>query len=133
LERILNLKLIDYLAIDVKAPLDDDAYYFATQSKALHLASRIERSILSAVHAPVEFEARTTVVPTLITEQSVIEIAMNLKQLGVQQYVLQQFRPDRTLDPKYRKVRPYSKKEMQQFCAEVQKYIPNTIVRGLIE
>jgi len=52
-------------------------------------------------------EVRTTVVPTIVDMEDLNFIASEINKLDIQKLVLQQFRNNDTLDPRFRKIEPY--------------------------
>lgn len=96
---------IDFVAIDVKAPLSDPKLYEKiTGSVGVPgLVRKVKESIKLALNSKAEVEARTTVVPTLNDEEKIIAlIAEDIK--GVDCLRLQQFSNQRTLDPGFRRL-----------------------------
>jgi pyruvate formate lyase activating enzyme len=104
------LDLLDYVAIDVKAKLDNERY-----SKAIGLPIgeqaifNLKQSIELIKKSGVKLELRTTVVPGLVGEEDIRNIC---KQLKPKKYYIQQFRPDKTLDPAYEKLSMTSDEEL---------------------
>jgi pyruvate formate lyase activating enzyme len=97
------LELLDYVAIDVKTRLEPDAYSKAIGKPIGERAIlNLRKSIQLMKSTGINLELRTTVVPGLISERDVQEIC---KELKPKKYFLQQFLPDKTLDPAYSKVR----------------------------
>ncbi len=101
LRRLVEDGLLDYVAMDVKAPLD--RYQEVVCAKVD--VEAIKESIRILRRGRVDHEFRTTVVPGLIGEEDVKEIARTLT--GSKRYVLQQFKPGKTLNPKLRDLEPY--------------------------
>ena len=65
----------------------------------------------------IDYECRTTIVPTVLDKDDVIEIAKWIK--GASKYYLQNFRPEKTIDPKFEKIKPYP----EEYLLEIQKAI----------
>lgn len=78
---------IDYVAMDIKAPLDK--YYKITDIYPNDVKERIEKSIDIILSHDVFLECRTTYVPGLLTPEDVETI---VSQIRCNQYTLQQFR-----------------------------------------
>lgn len=83
---MLDEGLLDYIAMDIKAPLDK---YQSVCRRPVSL-SAIEASIDLLMHATIDCEFRTTFSPDLTCED-VLQIADLLQ--GAQRYTLQQYRP----------------------------------------
>lgn len=122
LKELNRCGLIDYLAMDIKAPLEK--YDLATRS-APHVDA-IDESVGLAKTFP-DYEFRTTVVPLLLNRGDFLAIGQWLK--GSKKYVLQQFRPENTLDAEFSKVEPYSKEELEEFCELVAPFFEKVELR----
>ena len=111
LESLLRHHMVDYVAMDIKAPLEYKKYQAACGRLSSEDFFQIRGSVnlLRCAHVRVEF--RTTVVPVLHTPEDILEIAKSIE--GCPRFTLQQFNPRVTLDPSYSAVAPYSKAEMQ--------------------
>ncbi len=111
LKRLINEKLIDYVAMDVKLPKEK-------YEKILGIdAQKIDESIKVLKGAKIDYEFRTTVVPTIHTKEDIVSIAKWLSP--ARKYYLQNFRPEKTLDPKFERIKPYP----EDFLKEAQKEI----------
>jgi pyruvate formate lyase activating enzyme len=125
LARALGEGLLDYVAMDVKAP--PGKYAQLTGRPDLDLAP-LERSIALLRAASVPFELRTTVVPGLLTDDDVVAIARWIA--GAPCYVLQQFRPLRTLDPVLEEVAPYPVARLRSMAQSCAPWVHRVEVRG---
>ncbi|RLI85668.1 MAG: anaerobic ribonucleoside-triphosphate reductase activating protein [Archaeoglobales archaeon] len=123
LERVLDL--IDYVAMDFKSI--PDRYHEVTGRK--DSAERVLKSLKILANSNVDYEIRTTVVPTLTDEHDLLRIAEILSSYGVRRYVLQQFRNEDTFDPKFREINPYPKDFYYRVGKRLKEFIPNVIVR----
>jgi pyruvate formate lyase activating enzyme len=128
LRRLVEKKLVDYVALDVKAPLNMQAYSKATGADALVFITQIERTIQFLLEDSVDYEFRTTLVPTIHRGEDVEQICSRIR--GCKKYVLQNFLGDvETLDPKLKGVKPFSEAEMERFVELARKTVPNTFHR----
>lgn len=103
LKRLIKDKLIDYVAIDVKLPKEKYPKILKTK------VDDIEKSVELLKNSRIDFEFRTTVVPTIHTKEDFLKIAKWIGGPKVK-YYLQNFRPEKTLDPKFEKIKPYPDK-----------------------
>ncbi|MBU4304439.1 MAG: anaerobic ribonucleoside-triphosphate reductase activating protein [Candidatus Omnitrophica bacterium] len=126
LRHIIKEKLVDYVAMDVKAPLEPEKYHKASGSN-IDL-SLIKESIDIIMHSGIEYEFRTTVVPTLLDSADIVKIARLLR--GAEKYVLQQFSPKDTLDISFMQVKPYTADELKKMRSLVKEFVKNCFVRG---
>jgi len=121
LECLIEQELVDYIAMDIKAPLDPQKYSELAGVKVD--IRKIGQSIGVIMSFGIDYEFRTTVPPTL-TKQDVFNIAREIE--GAKKYVLQRFIPDNALSPEYRKLKPYTEdqlKEMAEICRLVLKNV----------
>ena len=82
------LPFADWVAMDIKAPFD---MYVATTGRGNSGKNAFESMQLILASA-IEHEFRTTVHPALLPRNSLATLAQWLAQLGVRNYVLQEFR-----------------------------------------
>lgn len=121
----LSEGLLDYVALDVKAP--PEKYALLAGRPDLDLAP-LERSIALLRESGLAHEFRTTVAPGLLVEEDIAAIARWLQ--GAQRYVLQQFRPLGTLDPALERARPYPGERLQQMAGICAPWVQHVEVRG---
>ena len=112
LKKLIGEKLIDYIAMDIKNS---------------NLKSQISKSVEIIKNSRIDYEFRTTVVPVLHTKEDIIQIAKEISP--AKKYFLQQFRPGKNLDKKFEKEKPYSKKELEDFCEAIKSYFDFCEVR----
>lgn len=126
--------LVDYVAMDIKASLSEEPVDSVGTRKYDLAAGRtvdidaIEESIHLLLEAEVDYEFRTTVVPTIVGRRDVENIARRIA--GARRYFLQPFEPSHARSPLLRKVHPYAPTEMNEMLASAQKYVPQASVRG---
>jgi pyruvate formate lyase activating enzyme len=122
LKKLTDKKLIDYVAMDIKAPLVFSKYNKATGVKTD--LEKIKESIEIIKSSGIDYEFRTTVVPTIHAKKDIMQIAKEIggdpsAGSGRGKYFLQNFRPEKTINPDLEKIKPYSK----EFLAEIKKEI----------
>jgi len=148
LQKFFKKKLLDRLSMDVKGPVDKRYAQIAGMAgqKNFDLAS-LRYSIRIILKSGVDFEFRTTVVPTLHTKESLVELAQQLKKIAADcqsglpakqapvinrlRWVLQQFVPQNCINPFFEKIKPFSQAEMKEILEAVKKYIPQVRLRGV--
>jgi pyruvate formate lyase activating enzyme len=121
LEKLLTHKMLDYVAMDIKAPLEYKKYLQSCGKLSSEEFFNIRSSIHLLKKFPINLEFRTTVVPALHTAEDIVAIARYIE--GCDLYTLQQFNPRVTLEPGYARVVPYSKDEMQEIADKCAPYI----------
>jgi pyruvate formate lyase activating enzyme len=126
LKTSLDEGLLDYVALDVKAPLEK--YPLLTGLADLDVA-RIEQSVALLKESDIPYEFRTTVAPGLLDEDDITEIARWIA--GANRYTLQQFRPINTIDPALERATPYPTDTLQAMAERASRWVSQVIVRGI--
>jgi len=123
LKKIIKERLIDFIAMDIKGPIEryDEIVKVRVSKK------NIKESVELIRKSGLEYEFRTTVLPKLLKENDMISIGRWLK--GSKRYALQQFRPNITLDKSYGNEIPYTEKEMMNLKEIVKPYFETVEVR----
>jgi pyruvate formate lyase activating enzyme len=129
LESLVRERLLDYVAMDLKAPLDHDRYSVLTGTPFPEEAmERIHVSIRLLLSGKVDFEFRTTVVPTLLGEEEVYELARRVR--GAPRYTLQNFNPRGALDESLRKAAPLPAEVLHRMQKKVNEIIRTDFAPG---
>lgn len=123
---LLDEGLVDYIAMDIKAPLDEIKYNEVTG--VICDIGRIKRSIEVIMKSGVEYEFRTTICPKFLDKSDIIEIAQQIR--GADRYILQSFRPNNCLNNELLNVTPYPLEIMEGFAAGVNRFVKDCWVRG---
>ena len=85
------LPFLDWVGLDVKAPLEDEeAYEKVVRRKAV--AAKVSESLEILLEAKIPLEVRTTAHPEYLTEDQLEQIAHELNQRGVSTFALQIYR-----------------------------------------
>lgn len=113
LKKLIDQKLVDYVAMDIKAPKEK---YKKVTGNRVNIKD-IENSIEILKENKIDFEFRTTVTPNFHKKEDIIKIAHWISP--TKKYYLQNFRPEKTIDPKFEKVKPYP----QEYLLEIQRAI----------
>ncbi|MDD5492269.1 MAG: anaerobic ribonucleoside-triphosphate reductase activating protein [bacterium] len=124
LEALIKYGLVDYVAMDIKAPLND--HYKKLSGSNINV-ERIKRSIEVLRGSAIEYEFRTTFVPTMLEKNDLVAIATFLQ--GSKRFFIQQFKPKQALAPELRELEPYSNKYLLETLQECRKFIPNSRLR----
>jgi len=125
LEKLIQKRLIDFIAMDVKAPLE--RYQEVTGSNIQE--EKITRSINIIKKSGLEYVFRTTVVPDLIRMEDIKKIVQMLD--GAKVFQLQQFFPLNPIDSGYLKKKPYSREEIQGFVRIAKPYFSEVRIEGV--
>ena len=128
IKRMINIGL-DHLALDLKGPIKNPERYACIvgldPSEGERLTKVVDSSIKMGIRDVPFVEIRTTLVPTLLSAEDVLQMAKYLSELSLNSkgrvvYVIQQYIPSETLiDPAFRSV----KKVPASFLTELGKTI----------
>jgi pyruvate formate lyase activating enzyme len=124
LDELIKKNLIDYIAMDIKAPLE---FYDKVTNVNVNKED-IRRSVELIKNFP-NHEFRITVVPGLFNEEHAKMIGEWLK--GSDKFYIQQFRGIKTLDETFVGKKPLSKGELERFCNIMKPYFERCEIRGL--
>lgn len=129
LEKLLHEGLLDYAAMDIKAPLDYRKYLQVCGKLSPEGFFNVRNAVHLLKNSGIKAEFRTTVVPSLHTEADIINIASSLE--GAELYSIQQFRPENTLDPEFGKIKPYTKQQLENTAQKCRAYVKKVQVLNL--
>jgi len=115
------LPYVDYVALDLKTSLRKYTHLGAKDVTPLLRASEILKT------GKVDFEFRTTVVPSIVDHEDIIQLGELAK--GAKTFALQQFIAEDTLDKGFRALKPYAPERIAEFAETMKKYVENTILR----
>ena len=124
LRRMMEEGLLDYVAMDIKN--SPDKYALTAGLRQIDMGP-IRESVKMLMEGPVSYEFRTTCVAQFHEEEDFVKIGEWLE--GAKAYFLQSF-TDRDSVPFGNLTAP-SREEIYTFCRTVQRFIPNTHVRGV--
>lgn len=88
------LPLLDWVGLDIKAPFE----LYETITGVPASGEKAREGLAALLESGVAYEVRTTVHALLHTPESLLLLASELKDLGVENYVLQEFRPQGCAD-----------------------------------
>ena len=126
LKEILELGLVDYVAMDIK---DAPAHYARTIGLKTFNPNPILESIKILEESGVEHEFRTTCIKGLTTNESIEQIAKLIPNSA--HYYLQDFKDSGDLLGDASKFQSFSASEMKELLEVAQKYNGNTAIRGV--
>ena len=121
---LINEKLIDYIAMDIKAPF----FKYNTVIGVETDLDKIKKSINIIIESGLDHEFRTTIAPKLLDIDDIKEIGRNIK--GASKWFLQQFRNDTDLvDNEFKGSAPYSEIILREMCNVGKKYVEYCEIR----
>ena len=129
LKSLLRENLLDFVALDLKAPLRNDIFDRVTKSSTFFITSkqiiddtRETLKILKVYQDKIDIEIRTTIVPGLIyKKEDILEIASEIKDIECR-WTLQQFKP---VPDKFANVNSPTEKFLENLRKICQKEYPN--------
>jgi pyruvate formate lyase activating enzyme len=123
LKKILDAKLVDYVAMDIKAPLEKYSQVVCCEVDT----SSVLKSIKLLKKSGVDCEFRTTVVKSQLNIDDFEKIGNMIS--GGQKYYLQKFVPTKTLNKKFLDQETYTDEEFEQIKMGLNKHIKEVYVR----
>jgi len=123
LKDLVQAKLVDYVAMDIKGI----AAYGPILGEGVKM-EHIKESAEFLKKGLVDFEFRTTCVPTVHKKEDFLEIAKWIGGENVK-YYLQNFVGQKTIDPEFEKVRPFENKFLQEIATEISPYFKECKLR----
>ncbi len=114
LSKMINLHLLDYVSMDVKAPLDMSNYRRATGIYNVPI-NLIKESISLLKNSDIDYEFRTTVVPGIHDNKDIEKMSVELK--GASHWRIQNFRPTKELPSPWKDIRPFNKDEFDDLVS----------------
>ena len=125
LAMLIERGLVDAVAMDVKAPLDDR--YDRCAGVEVNL-DEVRRCIEMLIASDLEYSFCTTVCPPLLSEEDVMDTARALR--GAREYILNKFTGANCIDPALNDTDPYPPDTMHALAAAAEKYVQKCVVRG---
>jgi pyruvate formate lyase activating enzyme len=124
LRKAIERHLVDYIAMDIKAPL---AKYSATVARPVDTKA-IEESIHLLIASAIPYEFRTTVVKSMLSPEDIEEIGREIE--GAKKYYLQKFISSHgLLNPQFRKKAIYTDEEFETFRSQLSHYVERCEIR----
>jgi len=129
-EQMIKNQLIDYFAMDIKAPLDEDKYFktIGEVGDKKKILENIKKTIRIIQESDVDYEFRTTFVPGLLNKRDIYKIAEQLK--GSKRYVIQKFLPKTTVNPEYEKKEESKPSFFEEFKKNLKDYFGEIIIKA---
>ncbi len=117
LRKAIAEKLVDYIAMDIKAPL---AKYAKTVNHPVDTEA-IKKSVKLLMTSSVPYEFRTTLVKSLTTPEDLEQIGKEIE--GAEKYYLQKFISTKILNPQFRRKTTYDDEELEALRVKMSKYV----------
>ncbi len=123
LKKLINEELIDYVAMDIKAPL----IKYPLVTKTPVALEDIQKSIDLLLENKVDYEFRTTICKDLLSPEDIYIIAEEIK--GCNTYVLQNFKDGETVLGGKDKLTPYKREELEEIQENISVLLNKVIIR----
>jgi len=125
LQKLISKKMLDYVALDIKAPLNEKYSLATGREFDIEL---IRESLNTLMEDKVDYELRTTCVPGLINEGTIREIGLTIK--GAKRWYLQQYVPANAYLEEYRTLATLEKSVIDKLLRVAREHIANVKWRG---
>jgi len=128
---MLARNLVDYIALDIKAPLEKEREYAKVIQRDAKEAVKNIREIMKLRRVfPFVLETRTTIVPGLIFREHDIESIAKEVAPYADLYVLQQFTPEKgCFDSAYNKLKSPTRQELLKLAKIAKKHVSDVRIR----
>ncbi len=124
LKKLIDSRLIDFIAMDIKTSLDR----YGPPLAALPEQDHIIASIRLIMDSGLAYEFRTTCAPPFVDQEIIIRIARAIE--GARQYMLQPFRPAGVLQPDFfAGAKPFSLEQMECLRAVAAPWVTHCVIR----
>lgn len=123
IQDLIKMNLLDYIAMDIKAPVSNYKTIVNTEVQD----NNILKSIEIIKNSNIEHEFRTTVVKSLLSPEDIMQIGELVKSSD--KFYLQKFIPTNTLNKNFKNETTYSNKEFEQLKKILRSKGINCIIR----
>ncbi len=123
LNSLIEGKLIDYIAMDIKAPKQKYELFIEDEN----IVDNIDKSIELLKQDKVDYEFRTTLAPNILEEQDILAI-VNWIQFAPR-YFLQRFKNNKVLNEKFKNLQPWSEQRIKNILKKIKPYFSKCDIR----
>ena len=121
---LINNGLIDYIAMDIKSSIEKYSCYSDESS----IGDKVIQSVNLIKQSQIDYEFRTTVVPELHDENDIKDIAKIV--VGSKNFIIQNFREERTYDRDFESKLPYTEKQLHNFKEILKDKVNNVKIKN---
>jgi len=123
LKKIIENKLVDYIALDIKADKDNYNLISGTEIDT----KKIEESLRIIINSGIDYEVRTTAVRNYNNLEKIGKWLSNFK---IKKYVIQNFViRDKLIDNNFKKIKQYSEEELNEIKEVIKEYYEKVEIR----
>ena len=138
LQNLIEQTLIDFVSMDIKAPLEEEKYCLTAglgTKDVRHILASVIQTIDLLLSLTVEYELRTTVAPGILTEEDFLEIGRFVKgrsKEGIppKRYVVQNFFPAPTINPEFSTGKPWEPERIKGLKENLQPFFQEVLIRS---
>jgi len=123
LEQLLGERLVDYVAMDIKAPLAK----YAAVTRTREMGNKVQESIEIVMTSGIEYEFRTTVVRSQLTAADLLAIGTLIQDARL--YALQRYLPSKPLDKDFLRETTFNAEELGAVGVILKKNIKRVMIR----
>lgn len=123
LKEIIDQKLVNYLAMDIKAPFSK----YEEITKMPVNIEKIKQSVEMIKNSGIDYEFRTTLVKKLLSPEDIEQIGRDIA--GAKQYFLQKFVSTKTVDEKVLNEETYSEEELENLKEQLKPFVAKCLSR----
>lgn len=124
IKKLLEKKLLDYIAMDIKAPWKKYSQVVGTEPDL----DSLQESVKIIMNSGIDYEFRSTILPGLHSRADIVAMAKQIK--GARAYILQQFRPaPKLVNGEYVSEKKYTLRELDEIRDEIKNWFEVCKVR----
>ncbi len=123
IKELLKKDLVDYIAMDVKAPLEKYNEVAGVEVDK----EKIKESIQIIKNSGVDYEFRTTLIPEIHEKEDIEKIGEMIK--GAKKYFLQNFLPEKTINENYLEKNPLLEKKIEELRKIASSFVEKCEIR----
>jgi len=125
LKELIDKKLVDYIAMDIKAPLNQNKYNISSGSFVN--IENLKKSINLIKSSGIDYEFRTTIIPSIHNQKDIEQIA---KDIGpAKRFFIQNFRPGGNINPQMANEKPYSLEFIEEITKNISDFFEEIHIR----
>ena len=122
---LLQEELVDYIAMDYKAPMDKYLDATGLTEDYQNFKGKVQETLTLLITSNIDYEIRTTVAEQILDKDDIKQIRREI--CPVNKHFLQKFEPGKTLDPSFSKAQDSQKH--QQELEELSENSDNLYIR----
>lgn len=123
IENLIRAELLDFIAMDIKAPF----YKYQKIANTKIISLSIKKSISLIINSKIKHEFRSTVVKNELRAEDLILMAKMIK--GASVYALQKFNPSKVLDKSFHDKKTYPVEDFESIKNKLSVFVKDIIIR----